>query len=322
MSSKQYNLVNDKLPTVFFFSKSYLNDETEGSQCKNEITDSINPYVIQKNINDTYNDNSGNLVELDNNNDNITPYMDKITNTEGNPNNNYNNFIFNYITKNNNDFNKQTINDKKYKDLDNSVKKQLEYLTCRNLNDNYKLYQDKDLNSITGLLSFEGDTDSKYDIYNPMTWIYAKPIQICYNITLVLYCLILLGYTITHIIKNKNIFNINYFSLAKVVKDNNTKYIKFIIMCIIIFFILIAVFLIIYLSTHKIFIYDKNNQNNNLDNQGTATITPVLGNINITDKDGVKNKIIKIVNNLSIINKEQSKNDIITIIGNLNVNDN
>ena len=59
----------------------------------------------------------------------------------------YNNFIFNYITQNKKvfDTNKIRVGPKTsgttYDKLTPETRKQLEYLTCRNLNNNYKLYK-------------------------------------------------------------------------------------------------------------------------------------------------------------------------------------
>ena len=51
---QQYNIVNDTLPTMFFFKNNYNNKKTD---CSNVKTDNINPYIINKNVNKDLNNN-------------------------------------------------------------------------------------------------------------------------------------------------------------------------------------------------------------------------------------------------------------------------
>ena len=43
---KQYNLINDKLPTTFFFSNTYT--DTSNVKCTSKISDNMNPFIIGK----------------------------------------------------------------------------------------------------------------------------------------------------------------------------------------------------------------------------------------------------------------------------------
>ena len=276
---KQYDLINDKLPSVFFFKSTYDNT---GKKCLDvDKTDSMNPYVINQNV-------SNNLDNI-NKSDKLVNLNNKIDeNIIKNNNNGYNNFILNYIKNNNYKFENQRLNNnKKYKNLNNKIKKQLEYLTCRNLNDNFKLYDDKINNNYSSLLDLGNIPKSSisdifnfintFNISNTSDWIKlvgSKGITNLIIVAFVFVCLIFIIFCCFKLGITNNIYFINFISYVHLIKNKN---ILFII--IIISFLLIIGFLIGTIINNNI-----NDNNKILDNASDTINNPEV----ITEEDILK----------------------------------
>tara|TARA_R110002074_G_scaffold2741_2_gene15396 strand:+ start:2602 stop:4536 length:1935 start_codon:yes stop_codon:yes gene_type:complete len=148
---KQNNILDNKITPVYFFKQSYdgsYNLTKSYNKKPNMKINRIDPYIINKKINDTLSDASLN----DNNYLSFPTNETRYSDTNNINDTGYNNFMFNYISLSKKDFNSKKLNggsdNKIYNTLHNSIKKQLEYLTCMVSNDSFKIIDDNKLNNL------------------------------------------------------------------------------------------------------------------------------------------------------------------------------
>ena len=255
----QFDIVKDNITPVYFFKQSYdgsYNNLKSYEKTPNMKMNKIDPYVINKKIKDTLEDSLRTDKYLSN------KISGQTYNTPGSASeNNFNNFIHNYVHLGNNSFGKRIIknseNNKKYSSLSDSIKKQLEYLTCMVLNDSFKIVNDK---------LIEPKNKNIVDLFNNMSE--NTSIE---NVLLVISVIIVSILTIMWIVQFITRGNISYYSFFKYIIINiheNISYYKLlIIVCVVLLLLFIfGLFLFFYKHITKKNLLNILSQNDNLNN--------------------------------------------------------
>ena len=255
----QFDIVKDNITPVYFFKQSYdgsYNNLKSYEKTPNMKMNKIDPYVINKKIKDTLENSLRTDKYLSN------KISGQTYNTPGSSNdNNFNNFIHNYIHLGNNSFGKRIIknseNNKKYSSLSDSIKKQLEYLTCMVLNDSFKIVNDK---------LIKPTNKNIVDLFNNI----SKNTSI-ENVLLIISSIIVLILTIMgviQLIKSRNISLLTFYKYIFINKDEIISYYKLlIVVCFVLFLLFIfGIILFVYKHITKKNLLNILSQNDNLNN--------------------------------------------------------